>query len=156
MRTAMSLMAVAVLLVTAGCSSAIGPGNVRLAELEQQRSKWEQSGLNDYVFEYHHQFGGAIAAVLIHVVDGNVAEVTDLPESRTVDAASNTSWPTVESLFAEAESALSSKGTIVDISYDATLGYPSRISVSPEAATPAGGSSTVVSDLRAYTPGGTH
>jgi hypothetical protein len=146
-RTLGSVVAAAVIAATCDSSTA-PPAGDRLAELAQSESKWKGQGLHDYFFDYHSQFGGAIAAARIYVNADSVAAAMDSVTGKELSHDPGHAWPTVDSLFARARAALASTGVDASVSYDATLGYPTRIDISPVMATPAGGSSSRASNLK--------
>jgi hypothetical protein len=145
-RTFASLIAAALL---AACDNSTGPSSLGgLPGLAQQESKWESRSLHDYLFDYHYQFAGITEAARIYVTDDSVAAAADLTTGAALSLDASSPWPTVDSLFARARSALGSKDVDVKITYHAALGYPTRIDVSPKVATPAGGSSTRAGSLQ--------
>ena len=148
MRIATLVMAGIAAFTTAACSDSTSPHWVQLAELEQQQSAWQSQNLHDYSFEYHHQFGGAIEAARVLVAADTVEGAMDIDADTAISIDQQYEWPTIDDLFARAKSALASENVEVTVEYDPSLGYPTRIDVSPgQVATPAGGSSTTASDL---------
>lgn len=141
-------IAVAVMVAAVCDSSTAPPSGSRLAELVRQESKWESQGLHDYLFDYEYQFAGAIEAAQIYVSDDSVAAAVDPATGKELPLDRGIAWPTVDSLFARARVAIASKAADLSVAYDATLGYPTRIDISPVVATPAGGSRSRASNLR--------
>jgi hypothetical protein len=144
-----TLAVVVAALIAVDCDSSTAPPSGALpVDLAQAESKWKSQEVHDYFFDFHHQFGGAIEAARIYVSSDNVAAAVDSATGKDLPLDPGLAWPTVDSLFARARAALESKDVEVSVSYDATLGYPTHIDVSPAAATPAGGSSTSASNLK--------
>jgi hypothetical protein len=143
---------VTAVVLLAACSDSTGANLVRLGELAQHESHWRNQNLHSYVFEYHHQFAGAMEAAEITVRADTVAAAVDLEADTALSLDPGVAWPTVAGLFSSAREALSSPDVNVTIEYDPTLSYPTRIDVSPVIATPAGGSSTSATNLRAVDP----
>ncbi len=149
MRTRTLASVVAAAMIAAACdSSTAPPAGDRLAELAQAESKWNGQGLDDYFFDYYSRLGGTIEAARIYVNADSVAAAIDSATGKELSLGPDDAWPTVDSLFARARAALASKDADASVSYDAALGYPARIDVSPVVATPAGGSSTRASNLK--------
>lgn len=144
-----TLASVVVAAVTAAAcdSSTSPPAGDRLAELAQAEAKWNGRGLHDYLFDYQSRLGGAIEAARIYVNADSVAAATDSETGKALSLDPGYPWPTVDSLFARARAALASRGVDASVSYDATLGYPTRIDISPVMAAP-GGSSSRASNLK--------
>ncbi|HEU4585126.1 MAG TPA: DUF6174 domain-containing protein [Gemmatimonadaceae bacterium] len=152
MRISTFVSMVAGVLILAACSDSTGADPMRLAELAQQESEWQDQNIHSYSFEYHHQFAGAIEAAEITVVADTVAAAVDLEADTLLSLDPSFAWPTVAALFASAREALSSPDVNVTIEYEPTLNYPTRIDVSPVIATPAGGSTTSATNLHAVEP----
>jgi hypothetical protein len=149
MRIRVLASVLAAAMIAAACDSSTAPGSVAdLADLEQAESKWESQGLHDYFFDYHYQFGGAIEAAQIYISGDSVAAALDSASGKELQLDAGFAWPTVDSLFARARAALTSKDVNVSVAYDATLGYPTSIDVSPVVSTPAGGSSMRATNLK--------
>jgi hypothetical protein len=139
---------VATMAVAACDSSTAPPSEARFPELTRQESKWKSQGLHDYLFDYQHQFAGAAQAARIYVTGDSVVGATDITTGSALSLDQSSAWPTVDSLFARARAALASKDVKVSVTYDASLGYPTSIDISPVMATPAGGSSSRASELQ--------
>lgn len=141
-------MVVATMALAACDSSTAPPSGARLLELTRQESKWKSQDLHDYLFDYQHQFAGTAQAARIYVSDDSVVGATNITTGSALSLDPSSAWPTVDSLFARARAALAAKDVNVSVNYDASLGYPTSIDVSPVMATPAGGSSSRASELR--------
>ena len=134
-------------LIVTSCDSSTGPAFGALAALVKQESKWKSQDLHDYLFHYHHEFAGTVQDARIYVSDDRVVEALDPATGAELSLDPGFAWPTVDSLFARARAALVSRNVHASVTYDAALGYPMSIEISPVVATPAGGSSSSASDL---------
>lgn len=148
MRIFTFVLVVVAAITAASCDTSTAPPGTRPGELAQQEAKWEGRNLHDYLFEYHYQLDGTAEAARIYVTSDAVAAVLDLATDSSLSLDPRYDWPTVEGLFARAKKALSSENVDVAVEYDPDIGYPTRIDVSPRAATPAGASSTRTGELK--------
>ncbi len=99
------------------------------AALLQSQERWEQSGITDYVYsgawtcfcpeEY-------LAETRVSVSGGEVTEVRSAAQnSGTVPAPER--FVPIEGLFALIQNAIAQDAAEIEVSYDETYGYPSRL-----------------------------
>ena len=97
------------------------------AELSHRRAEWRSHGLHNYTFDF------AVVCCInrppsrIEVRADNVVKVTDIETGAQRDLAARP-WPTIDSVFANATSALANRDNRVEISYDPRYDYPTRLS----------------------------
>jgi hypothetical protein len=118
----------AVVAASFACSSPFGPGDLR--ELVAARQLWESRGFADYVFDTRHGCfcrPDQVGPVRVTVREGAIVDVTFL---ETGEALSPDNWYTIEQLF-ELIPTFDDQDGVEDVAaeYDATLGYPTTVSV---------------------------
>ena len=97
-----------------------------LLQLSENRQKWDAQAIQDYSFDYDKVAMIFTRPVHIEVVGGNVSRVTDRGSGAVY---SNAGVPTVDSLFAEIDRAIAEPNEHLLAEYDATLGYPTTITL---------------------------
>jgi hypothetical protein len=121
--------AVALAVITAGCSSPFGPSDLR--ELAAARRQWEARPFTDYSFETRHDcffcLPEEVGPVRIIVVQGAISSVTLL---ETGQPASPSNWYTIEQLYQLIPSFADEEGVEdVLVQYDPILGHPTSVSI---------------------------
>jgi hypothetical protein len=117
--------------VLCGCSDAFDSGEER--ELAQAESRWDGAGLLDYQVEA--RLGCFCQAALpvftrLEVRAGQVVVAEPLAPSPVSDDIPLEAWPTVPDVFDLIEGASrQSVYTEIEVEYDPTLGYPSRLNL---------------------------
>jgi hypothetical protein len=115
--------------VLCGCSDAFDSGEER--ELAQAESRWDGAGLLDYQVEA--RLGCFCQAALpvftrLEVRAGQVVGAEPLAPSPGFDDIPLEAWPTVPEVFQLIEGAShQSDYTGIEVEYDPTLGFPSRL-----------------------------
>lgn len=109
-----------------GCGTA--PFELTLSALENQRARWEDSGVVDYRFDYRERCvcgQSAMRRATIEVRGGQVASVSDTGAPPGTEAI--TAFPTIDDLFDRIEEAIRDEAAALSVSYDPDLGYPTEI-----------------------------
>jgi hypothetical protein len=120
-----SLLAAA--LVSSGCHDISGPGG--RSELQANRQKWTQSGVTDYTFTLRMDCFCAInGPVRVVVVADSARQVT----MESTGEVLNAPWiPTIKKLFDFIDQQIARPAAVLQVTYDPTLGYPTRIVADP-------------------------
>ena len=98
-------------------------------ELARNRQRWASAGMHDYEFDFQRScFCLPEATQRVHIVVRQDAIVSVV---RTADgqpaSSSFTAWPRIDELFLDVQQRLEQHADRLDVSYDATLGYPRSI-----------------------------
>jgi hypothetical protein len=123
-----TVLAVALAVAAAGCSSPFGPDEARA--LAAARAQWGQRAFADYTFDVRHGCfcpPEQVGPVRITVRQGAIVSVTLL---KTGEALEPASWFTIEQLFERIPDWAKQDGVDdVTVEYDATLGFPASVEV---------------------------
>lgn len=125
-RRHLSLLALVLIGGLYGCGTA--PFELTLSALENQRARWEESGVVDYRFDYRERCVCGQSAMLratIEVRDGRVTSVSDTGAPPGTEPL--TAFPTIDDLFDRIEEAIRDEAAALSVSYDPVLGYPTEI-----------------------------
>jgi hypothetical protein len=129
-RSILVLFAASTIGVAAGCSiTDAGGRSADALDLARNRQRWASAALHDYEFDYQLScFCGPDATEPVHIVVQNDHIVT-VVRSRDGLPAGTTygGWPRVDELFAEVQQRLDQRVARLEVSYDATYGYPHSI-----------------------------
>jgi uncharacterized protein DUF6174 len=120
-----SLLAAA--LVSSGCHDVTGPGD--RSALQANRQKWSQNGFSDYTFTLRMDCFCAInGPVRVLVIADSARQVT----MESTGEVLNASWiPTIKKLFDFIDQEIARPAAVLQVTYDATLGYPTKIVADP-------------------------
>jgi hypothetical protein len=111
------------------CSDTLG---VTSAAVESHRARWEAAGLAAYLYEYQKQCEcrpETLRPARIEVQAGSVTRVTYLDNAQTLESPPADSFPTIDDLFDHIDEAARMDVASLVVTYDATFGYPTLISV---------------------------
>ncbi|GBF80285.1 lipoprotein [Aphanothece sacrum FPU1] len=101
-----------------------------LKELAKNRQLWRLQNINNYQFTYQQQcFCVAPGNIPLKVAVKNdkITQVVDLKTNQTIP---NLGFPkTIDQLFQILEKAIQSKADEISVTYDSTLGYPTKIAI---------------------------
>jgi hypothetical protein len=109
----------------AGCA-----GEPSTSVAQGPRGTWAGAGIDDYTITIERMcFCPDVGPYEVAVEDGEAVSVSKDGEEVPLDDASLATWPlTVDDLFAEIDEAERTADEVTVV-YDATLGYPTRISI---------------------------
>lgn len=98
-------------------------------ELARNRQRWASARIHDYEFDFQRIcFCAPEATERVHIVVRQDAIVSVARTSDGQPATSSvTAWPRIDELFLDVEQRLAQHVDRLDVSYDATLGYPRSI-----------------------------
>ena len=98
-------------------------------ELARNRQRWASAGMHDYEFDFQRNcFCLPEATQRVHIVVRQDAIVSVVRTSDGQTASSSfTAWPRIDELFLDVQQRLEQHVDRLDVSYDATLGYPRSI-----------------------------
>jgi hypothetical protein len=117
----MSMLIVAAL---AACSDALSPGDAK-ARLDDNRDRWNSQQATRYEFTLRQACFCAInGPVRVTVSNGSVVTAIRISDGQALDTRYVSS---IESLFDFIERGIANHSAVLDVTYDPTLGYPSRI-----------------------------
>jgi hypothetical protein len=119
----------ALVFLTAACSEPLGP---QQDELTEAVARWEEAGLQDYVFEFQRLCfcgGDTIRRVRIEVRNGSVSAATYVDDGSPVREEYRTDLPTIEDLFEEIQDAIDREAHSLAASYHADRGYPTSVAI---------------------------
>jgi hypothetical protein len=111
------------------CSDTLG---VTVAGAESHRAQWEAADLTAYLYEYQKQCKCSLATLRparIEVRAGSVTRVTYLDNAQTLESPPADAFPTIDDLFDHIDEAARMDAASLVVTYDATLGYPTLISI---------------------------
>lgn len=117
------------LLALAGCEAPTAPTDRE--QLDQARALWASQGGPSYSFEVSRACECLLAGrrVLVTVEGGIVSAATYLDSKEPVETAFLSYFRTVPDLFDLIEDALDRKAASLEVSYDASYGYPTQIDI---------------------------
>ncbi len=123
---------VAAMLAICGCRDVVGPEEIELTSAE---SRWNsvRPTSNSYVMEQQVAcfcaFGGTTFEVTVQ--SGAVVSARPLNSQGAEGPVQLASFRTVDQLFDEVRNALKHRDTLLAVSFHATMGYPSVVSLDP-------------------------
>ena len=107
-----------------GCGDGTSPLSQRL-ELEANRAKWQRAGLASYTYTFQRLcFCAFTQPARLYVVNDVVVRAFASPGDSAV---SPQFFPTVDTLFAFIDGAITRHAAVLRVTYDPTLGYPVEI-----------------------------
>ncbi|HEV7705122.1 MAG TPA: DUF6174 domain-containing protein [Gemmatimonadaceae bacterium] len=141
MRTFVVFFAVAAVL--SACSDSVGVSEQ--AELARHEAQWQQRTFHSYDFDLAKQVLGSNVNLHVSVRADSVAGVidNDTGQPPVFDAGAMT----VDEVFADANSTITSKQVKVGLQFDEQYGYPTLYTVRSIANTPGGPFSATLSNL---------
>ncbi len=105
--------------------------------LEHARELWAASQAGAYRFDYHLSNCECLPAdagpARVVVAGGRVVSVLPLPGGSA--EVTDGTFPTIEDLFALIAGGIAEGYHVLDVTYDPTLGYPTRIEIDQDVAT---------------------
>jgi hypothetical protein len=109
------------------CHDVTGPGD--RSSLEANKQKWAQQGYTSYTFTLRMDcFCGINGPVRVLVVADSAIQVTMESTGEVVNA----TWiPTIKKLFDFIDQEIKRPAAVLQVTYDATLGYPTKIVADP-------------------------
>jgi hypothetical protein len=113
--------------VAAGCNSPTSPRDQVAQGLAQREAQWRAAAIHAYAFDYDDSATVNKTPVRIEVQGDTVARVVDRGSGAVLSRAG---WPTIDSLFVRAHDVVGDSHYQVLISYDAQLGFPTRLTAS--------------------------
>lgn len=142
MRTFLVDLAVAGTLIA--CSSTTDVGVAALVSLNRHQAQWEQRSFSSYSFDLVQQKFGRLSNVHVAVNGTTIVSVIDNTTGAppVVDAG----YPTIDELFAMAQSVFGQKGETLKMEFNEQYGYPTLLTAD-DPGTPAGPYSAAVSNL---------
>lgn len=127
-RFATSAIIAAALLGSASCTNPTGPDS----QLKSARAKWTSQAPAAYSYIVSRRCFCPVewtGPVTVMVRNGVVESLTYTQTGADVPQLYRSNFPAVEGLFAQIDSARSSHVARLDVTYDQSLGYPTRIDV---------------------------
>jgi hypothetical protein len=125
--------------------------SVYQTELKNAKSLWESQALDHYAYKFQllcNCLPEVTALMLVVVQNGQISKVVEVATGQTVSAEAMAAVMSIEDVFMDVETALSSSSTIVTASYNAQMGYPQMVTIGPADTMIADGDTTVmISDL---------
>jgi hypothetical protein len=125
-----AVFGVVAVLAFGACSDAATAPTAKVQwDLLSNRARWRAQHLDDYTFEYSRYCfcGMDVTSVLVVVRDGVVVAATNPDDSPVRYSLSL--LPTVNDLFDAIDRAARSNPDFIEVTYDASRGYPTSISV---------------------------
>jgi hypothetical protein len=119
-------------LLAPACSITEPSGRVAESlDLSRNRQRWTSAGLHDYEFDYQLScFCAPDATEPVHiVVRGDVVASVTRRRDGLPAGTKYGGWPRVDELFADVARLLEQDAARLDVTYDATYGYPHEITV---------------------------
>jgi hypothetical protein len=110
-------------------ASARGHSVTELEQLTWQHARWETHSIRDYTWTLDSVCFCTPGPTTTQVIDGKPAATSERGSPMSTDPLDLRRAETVEDLFRQAETALGNDPSLVDISYDATYGFPSKLHV---------------------------
>jgi hypothetical protein len=135
MRATLVRFSLPVLVALPACSTLT---SLALVDVNRHRAAWDAQGLTDYSYVYELDgffINYAGKAIRLEVRQDTVRSAVVIATGDTLAG----HWPTIDDLFDEAAAAVDG-GTLRAITYDAALGYPTRMDI----AGPADGAGSVL------------
>ena len=119
------LWIIGTVLAAAACHSSTSPSGAQALELRRHEAQWRAQGIHDYAFDYDVLAMVAPRPVRIVVRGDAVAEVVVRDTGERLQDLDR--WPTVDSLFAEAQRVIERDQYRAAIIYDGARGFPAHI-----------------------------
>ena len=120
-----SVFAVMLLLASLACGDSTGPEADRLSE---QRALWEALGLEDYTYDVQRVcFCAFREGVRVTVVEGFVTGAVDIDTGDVLEPHEVQWYLTIDGLFDLLQNAYDQNAHDVQVEFDASRGYPTRI-----------------------------
>ncbi|MCI5124729.1 MAG: hypothetical protein D3925_09690 [Candidatus Electrothrix sp. AR5] len=115
------------------------------AELNKNMELWRHSNISNYTYTYKKNcFCPPEEAILITVSNGQVTAASYSPSGTSLPPEKLNSLMTIDKLFQVIQGAITQQYDRLEVTYNATLGYPENIMTNPnEQATDLGRSYTV-------------
>jgi hypothetical protein len=106
-------------------------GDDERERLEANRAQWRSQGVDSYEFVLRRLCfcGGGTSPAKVVVRNGQRLSVSDLETGEPVPEMFAQYYLTVDELFDFVADAISRKAHRIDVTYDATWGYPTKISI---------------------------
>ncbi len=137
------------LVAALACGTSTGPS--QQARLDQAIALWQSHQLVSYQFELTRNcfcvLGGQV--ILVTVENGTIKTAASEPSGAAIDAELIAYLPTIPDLFDIVQDALDRPVARLLVTYDATLGYPTRIELDYIAEAIDDESTTIVRNLTA-------
>jgi hypothetical protein len=134
--------------IAAGCSSVFEPGS-KQSELDANRQKWATRGFRDYTFTHSMVcFCPVENPMTLTVLNDSVVSA----KVQRTGAELNPRWlKTINGLFDFIDRAIDEHAAVLEVEYDPSLGYPTRIIYDGSKNVADDEVTYTVSDLRAIT-----
>jgi uncharacterized protein DUF6174 len=134
----------------AGCAGDNPVGVAQLSvtqqsDLSQHEALWQQRSFHSYDFDMDRLRLGVINNLHVSVRGDSVAQIID--NETGLPPVNEVSVPTIDEVFADANSVITDEGVKVGLEFDEQYGYPTLFTVSALFNTPAGPSSLKISNL---------
>jgi hypothetical protein len=106
-------------------------GSGRRAELERQRAKWARQQITSYRLVYRRdcECGEALTSPTAIEVRGGAVAAATYADGDPVPSHVRDDLPTVDALFAMVAEAIQQEADLLEVTYDASRGYPTRIAI---------------------------
>lgn len=119
-------------LLVEGCSDPTSPEEARLTAAQR---RWEAArpASNSYTMQQRVVCFCITGATpfQVTVTSGTVTRAVNLTTGESTSVAPQTQFRTIDQLFARAREGLARQGVVTSIVFDATLGYPTTLSLDP-------------------------
>lgn len=115
-----------------GACGGVAPLELTNTALENQRARWQASGIRDYQYEYRQQcecVPALLEPALIEVRRGMVTRVVYQKTGQPASPDAQALFPTIDELFDRIDDAIRSDAAMLIVSYDSALGYPTQIDI---------------------------
>ncbi len=110
-----------------GCSGLFDPTE---NDLEENLSKWQASGIEDYSFRFQRLcFCISVEALNVEVVDGEIVSATVAATGETPHPAVVDQVLTIDGIFAAIQDAIDRDAFSLSVTYHETLGYPTIVDI---------------------------
>ena len=119
-------------LLVGGCSDPTNPEETRLTAAQR---RWDaaRSWLNSYGMQQQVMCfcPNAATSYRVTVTAGSITRAVNLTTGESMSVISLTMFRTVDQLFTQAREGLKRDGVVQSMAFDATLGYPTTLSLDP-------------------------